>query len=125
MPGEYLPILMLGVVATTIGFSVVLLSDLLGPKKYSDEKYIPYECGISPKGRPRHSFHVKYYLVALLFLIFDVEVVFLFPWAVVFKKFIPLGPVLLYEMLFFMAFLIVGFLYAWKRGAFDWGKGEE
>ncbi|MBI4043011.1 MAG: NADH-quinone oxidoreductase subunit A, partial [Deltaproteobacteria bacterium] len=78
---EFIPILILACIAALIGLSIILLAELFGPKKYSREKLIPYECGVTPFGAPRHPFAVKYYLVALFFLIFDVEVLFFYPWA--------------------------------------------
>ena len=102
-----------------IGFAVitVLLSALVGPKAKSNEKLSPYECGVEPVANARFSFPVKYYVIALMFLIFDVEVVFMYPWAIIVRA---LGAFGMYEMGVFIFIVLVGFVYAWKKGAFEW-----
>lgn len=102
-----------------IGFAVftVLLSGLMGPKVKSEEKLSPYECGVEPIGDARYNFPVKYYVIALMFLIFDVEVVFIYPWAIIART---LGIFGMYEMWMFIFVVLVGFVYAWKKGAFEW-----
>ncbi len=102
-----------------VGFAVVtvMLSAVVGPKAKSKEKLSPYECGVEPVGNARFSFPVKYYIIALMFLIFDVEVVFMYPWAIVVR---PLGAYGMYEMGVFILIVLVGFVYAWKKGAFEW-----
>ncbi len=102
-----------------VGFAVVtlLLSALIGPKVKSKEKLSPYECGVEPVGDARTSFPVRYYVIALMFLVFDVEVIFLYPWAVISR---PMGIFGMAEMGFFILIVLVGFVYAWKKGAFEW-----
>src|ERR1700687_4098549 len=114
---NYLPVLMfLGVAA---GFGVVLLvvGFLLGPRRPDPEKLSPYECGFEAFEDSRMKFDVRYYLVAILFIIFDLEIAFLFPWAV---SLADIGLLGLLSMLVFLAILVVGFLYEWKKGALEW-----
>jgi NADH-quinone oxidoreductase subunit A len=101
------------------GISAVLiaLSSLVGPKKPDPRKLSPYECGMAPIGGARVRFSVKFYLVAMLFILFDVEAIFLYPWAVVHRH---LGWFGLIEMAIFVLVLVVGYIYIWKRGAFEW-----
>ncbi len=96
---------------------VLLTSKLLGPSKPSPEKLSPYECGEVPIGEPWVQFHIRYYVFALLFVIFDIETVFLYPWALVFKK---LGLFAFVEMFVFLAILAAGLIYAWRKGALRW-----
>ncbi len=118
----YIPLLLLFAFAGLISGGFLILSHLLGPKKLSAEKSLPYECGISPIGTPRDRFSVKFYLVAMLFILFDVEVVFLYPWAVLFKDFVREGAGLFVfiEMAIFLGILVVGLLYIYGRRAIDW-----
>jgi len=113
----YLPILLLFIVV--FGFIVVNLigTHLLGPKRDSGRKLESFECGIDVKGNARAPFQVKYFLVAILFVLFDVEVIFMYPWVVNFKA---LGWVGFIEMLTFLAFLLAGFVYVVKKGALKW-----
>lgn len=122
MLGDYFPIVILFSLGLSIGGGFIVLSFFIGKKKPSPEKLMPYECGIDPVGSPRQSFSVKFFLVAMLFLLFDVEVTFLFPWAILVKKFTAahLGPFILAEGLIFIAVLAVGLMYVWRRGALDW-----
>ena len=117
MPLEFVPVVLFLVVA--IGFSIVTLlpSRLLQTNKYNKVKFEPYECGIEPRTDARDRYSIRYYLVAMLFVIFDVETVFMFPWAVVLEK---LGIFGLIEMVVFLLILVVGFVYAWKKGALEW-----
>ena len=96
---------------------MVFLTSILGPKRYFADKMEPFECGESQLVSPHQRFSVKFYLVAVLFVLFDIEAVFFFPWAVLFRE---LGVVGFVEMLFFLLVLTVGLLYAWKRGALEW-----
>ncbi|MCH8293644.1 NADH-quinone oxidoreductase subunit A [Candidatus Poribacteria bacterium] len=118
----YLPILLLVVVAT--GFAVVnlALTHLLGPKKPTRSKLSVYESGVQPIGDARQRFTIKFDLIAMLFIIFDIEVVFLYPWAMVFKKFLQSesGLFILFEMLIFIGILFLGYIYAWKKGGLTW-----
>ncbi len=102
-----------------VGFAVVTvaLSAFVGPKATSKEKLSPYECGVEPVGNARFSFPVKYYIIALMFLVFDVEVVFMYPWAIVVRA---IGAYGMEEMGVFILIVLVGFVYAWKKGAFEW-----
>ena len=107
------------------GFAVgnVLLSQLVGQRKSTRTKLMPYECGKDPVGSARERFSVKFYLIAMIFILFDIEVIFLIPWAVVFKSFAKGGAAwLVYvEMMLFVVLLLVGYIYVVKKGAFDWG----
>ena len=117
MLNAYIPIFIFLLVA--IGFACVtlVLSQLVSSKKYNKVKLEPYECGIEPQTDARDRYSVRYYLVAMLFVIFDVETVFMFPWAVIFDKLLLFG---LIEMLVFIFILVVGYYYAWQKGALEW-----
>jgi len=114
---DYFPIVMMFIVAS--GFVVVTMvaTHLLGPKRNTKTKLEAFESGIESKGNARVPFNIKYFLVAILFVLFDVEVIFMYPWAVLFKELRMAGFV---EMVLFIAFLLVGFLYIIKRGALKW-----
>lgn len=120
---QYLPILLMFIVA--MGFAVVNigLSQVVGQRKQTRTKLMPYECGKDPVGSARERFSVKFYLIAMIFILFDIEVIFLIPWAVVFKTLRDggLGTLVYVEMILFIALLFVGYIYVWKKGAFDWG----
>jgi len=113
----FIPILMMLIVG--IGFAVftLLASHFLGKRVYEPAKMAAYECGITPTGTARERFHTRFYLVAMLFIVFDIETVFLYPWAIVFKK---LGMFGLVEMAIFIGILLVGFAYVWGKGALEW-----
>ena len=113
----YLPILILLVVAIGFAISNIILSALVGKQKPTEAKLSPYECGVEPVGSARERFSVKFYLIAMMFVIFDIEVVFLYPWAVVFKSLALFG---LIEMAIFILILLVCYVYIWKRGGFEW-----
>jgi NADH-quinone oxidoreductase subunit A len=117
MLNAYLPILLFLIVA--IGFAIValLLAWLVRPERYEKVKLEPYECGIEPMTDARDRYSIRYYLVAMLFVIFDVETVFMFPWAVIMDKLALFG---LIEMIVFIFILLVGYVYAWKQGALEW-----
>ena len=114
--------LMLGLLAVMFSFGMLVLSVLLGKKgKRTPIKDTPYECGMLPVGEGAPRLSVKFYLVAMLFILFDIEVVFLYPWAVVYKPMLQESPgLILGSMLSFLAVLLVGYVYALKKGAFDW-----
>ena len=120
---QYLPILLMFIVA--IGFACVniMLSQLVGQRKQTRTKLMPYECGKDPVGSARERFSVKFYLIAMIFILFDIEVIFLVPWAVVFKAFRDggLSTLIFVEMMLFIALLLVGYVYVWKKGVFEWG----
>jgi NADH-quinone oxidoreductase subunit A len=123
---DYLPILLIFIVAAGFAVGNVLLSQLIGQRKRTRTKLMPYECGKDPVGSARERFSVKFYMVAMIFILFDIEVIFLIPWAVVFKTLA--GPAyglktLIYvEMMLFIALLLVGYVYVIKKGAFDWSE---
>ncbi len=114
---SYLPILLLVLFAAGFALTLLLLSSVLGPRRPSKEKLSTYECGIDPIGSARERFSVKFYLVAMLFIIFDIEIVFLYPWAVVLDNLKLFG---LVEMVFFLGILLIGLLYVWKKGGLEW-----
>jgi len=114
-------IVFLGVGILFLGVSL-LLSSLVRPSKYSEEKLISYECGENPVGSPWIQFNIRFYVFALIFIIFDVEAAFLLPWAVVFKK---LGLFAFVEGLIFIAILAVGLAYVWAKGDLQWVRPEE
>ena len=114
---SYLPILFLTLLAAGFALATLLLSSVLGPRRPSLDKLSPYECGIDPVGSARDRFSVKFYLVAMLFIVFDIEIVFLYPWAVILNS---LGLFGLVEMIFFLGILLIGLLYVWKKGGLEW-----
>jgi NADH-quinone oxidoreductase subunit A len=117
MMQEYLPIIVLLVLATGLAGLVVLIGHVFGPRRPTRRKSMPYESGMRPIGPGARRMPVHFYLVAVLFILFDIEVVFFLPWAVVFKQ---LGLFGLLEMLVFILILLVGYIYAWKKGALEW-----
>jgi NADH-quinone oxidoreductase subunit A len=114
---EYLPIAILLIIATGLAVLVVALGHLFGPRRPTERKSVPYESGMRPIGPGTRRIPVHFYLVAVLFILFDIEVVFFLPWAVVFKR---LGVFGLVEMFIFIIILLVGYFYAWKKGALEW-----
>jgi len=123
---DYLPILLMFVVAAGFAVTNILLSRVIGQRKSTRTKLMPYECGKDPVASARERFSVKFYLIAMLFILFDIEVIFLIPWAVVFKTLATpqygLGRLLYIEMMLFVALLLAGYVYVVKKGAFDWGE---
>ena len=117
MLAAYGPILILFLVAAFIAVFVITVSSLLGPRKSTTRKLNPYESGMEPIGAAMRRVPVKFYLIAMLFILFDIEVIFFFPYAVVFRQ---LGIFGLIEMGVFMLILLAGYIYIWKRGAFRW-----
>lgn len=113
----YVPILLFVLVAVAFAIVTLLVSRLLHPRKPTAVKLQPYECGIEPLTDARDRYSVRYYLVAMLFVIFEVETVFMFPWAVMLDELALFG---LIEMLLFLFILIVGYAYAWGKGALEW-----
>ena len=111
------PLVALFVVAAGFGGANVILSSLLGPRRPNKVKGEAYECGIDPVGTARLRFSVKFYIIAMLFILFDIEAIFLYPWAVMFQQLKLFG---LIEMFAFLGFLVMGYVYLWKRGALDW-----
>ena len=119
---EYLAIAVLIVLATLVALIAIGLGGLFGPKKKTESKSMPYESGMTPYGPGTRRMTVRYYLVAVLFILFDIEVIFFLPWAVVLRDFIDnsLGLFALFEMFLFIVILLVGYAYAWKKGALEW-----
>ena len=121
---DYLPIALMFLVAAGFAVGNVLLSQLVGQHKATRTKTMPYECGKDPVGSARERFSVKFYLVAMIFILFDIELIFLLPWAVVFRNFITdfkLGTLIYVEMMTFVVLLLVGYVYILKKGLFEWG----
>ncbi|MBA3387155.1 MAG: NADH-quinone oxidoreductase subunit A [Verrucomicrobiota bacterium] len=120
---DYLPILLHIVVAVGFAVSALLVSVLLGKAgKRSRIKDSAYECGMLPQGEAQPRFSVKFYLVAMLFILFDLEIVFMYPWAVVYKESVVQSKTILWSMLSFVSILMVGYVYALKKGALEWKK---
>lgn len=119
MTGNYLPIFVHVVAVVVLAAAIMGLSAWVGVKRPSREKLAPYECGIPPVGDARERFSVSYYLVGMLFILFDVEIAFFFPWAVVYRSLKWFGFV---EMLLYIVILLAGYLYVWKKGALDWNR---
>lgn len=126
---DYAPIIVMFVVAIGFAASQMVVTTLIGPRKRTAVKLMPYECGKDPVGSARDRYSIKFYSVAVIFLLFDIEVLFMVPFAVAFKYLIgeqvrtgvAYGAVALAEILVFMATLVVGYIYVWKKGTFDWG----
>ena len=116
---RYLPLLIHMLAASVVASAIVILSWLLGKRRPTRAKMSPYECGMTPIGDARERFSVKFYLVGMLFILFDVEAVFLYPWAVILRELKMFG---FWEMLVYIAVILVGFFYVWKKGVLDWGK---
>src|SRR5437667_10737555 len=116
---DYLPILLMFVVAAGFAITFIVLSQLVGQRKRTRTKLMPYECGKDPVGSARERFSVKFYLIAMIFILFDIEVIFLIPWAVVFKRLAApqygLGMLLYAEMMLFVALLLAGYIYVVKK----------
>jgi NADH-quinone oxidoreductase subunit A len=120
---DYLPILLMFIVAAGFAVGNILLSQFVGQRKRTRTKLMPYECGKDPVGSARERFSVKFYLIAMIFILFDIEVIFLIPWAVVFQTLTSqgMGTFVYLEMMLFISLLLVGYIYVVKKGAFDWG----
>jgi NADH-quinone oxidoreductase subunit A len=117
---DYIPILILMLVGLTIGGVVMVLTTLLGSGIPNKRKNMPFECGVPGYGSAHHRYSVRFYLVAILFLLFDVEGIFFYPWAVVYKKYLTINSFILIEMAFFAAILLVGYVYVLRKGALEW-----
>ena len=127
---DYAPIGIMFLIAFGFALSQILTTTLIGPRKRTATKLMPYECGKDPVGSARERFSIKFYTVAVIFLLFDIEVLFIIPFAVAFKSLlaaertseaIAYGTIALIEIMVFLATLIVGYIYIWKKGTFDWG----
>ena len=123
---DYLPILLMFILAGIFAGGNILLSQLVGQSKPTRTKLMPYECGKDPVGSARERFSVKFYLIAMIFILFDIELIFLMPWAVVFRQLAAAGgqvrTVIFVEMMLFIVLLLVGYVYVWKKGLFDWSE---
>ena len=117
MLAEYFPVLLFIIVAVAVGVVPMVLGKLLGPTRPDPEKLSPYECGFEAFEDARMKFDVRYYLIAILFIVFDLEIAFLFPWAVVLNE---IGLFGFLSMMVFLAILVVGFVYEWMKGALEW-----
>jgi NADH-quinone oxidoreductase subunit A len=126
---DYAPIGIMFLVAMGFAVSQLLVTQLIGPRKRTATKLMPYECGKDPIGSARDRFSIKFYTVAVIFLLFDIEVLFMVPFAVAFKELlnqqkisgVMFGAIAFIEILIFIGTLIVGYIYVWKKGTFDWG----
>jgi NADH-quinone oxidoreductase subunit A len=126
---DYAPIGIMFLVAMGFAVSQLLVTQLIGPRKRTATKLMPYECGKDPVGSARDKYSIKFYTVAVIFLLFDIEVLFMVPFAVAFKYLldqqkisgIMFGTVAFIEILIFITTLVVGYIYVWKKGTFDWG----
>ena len=116
---NYAPLLLHFLLAVALGGAIVLVSVIVGWRRPSRVKESPYECGVEPVGDARHPVPVKFYLVAMVFILFDVEAIFLYPWAYVYRQLRWFGFV---EMLTYIAILLAGYFYLWKKGALDWNR---
>jgi len=114
---EYIPVLIMLLLASATSIGMLVATSRIGPKKRFASKMEPFECGESPIVSPKLRFSVKFYLIAIFFVIFDIEAVFLYPWAVLFKE---LGMFGFVEMMVFISILAVGLIYVWRRGALEW-----
>jgi NADH-quinone oxidoreductase subunit A len=117
MPRNYVPIFILLIVAAAVPVVTLAIAKIVRPRKPGKEKLMPYECGITPESDARGRYTVRFYIVAILFVVFDVETIFLFPWAVQYRALHLFG---LVEMLVFLGILIVGYIWIWKKGALEW-----
>lgn len=117
----YLPVLMQLLIAAAIGTGMIVLSAILGHRKFSPVKMQAYECGITPTGDARERFSVKFFMVGILFILFDVEAIFLYPWAVIYRELKMFGFI---EMMVYIAVVVGGFLYMWKKGVLDWAMAK-
>ncbi len=115
----YFPILLQAGVAVVLAAALVLLSYLIGKRVRNEVKDLPYECGITPTGSARERFSVRFYLVGMLFILFDIEAIFLYPWAVIYRE---LKLFAFVEMLIFIVLILAGYFYIWKKGALDWSQ---
>jgi len=126
---DYAPIVIMFLVAMGFAASQILVTQLIGPRKRTATKLMPYECGKDPVGSARDRFSIKFYTVAVIFLLFDIEVLFMIPFAVAFKSLladegvsgVAFGTIAFVEILVFIATLVIGYIYVWKKGTFDWG----
>src|SRR3954466_7081155 len=116
----YIPVLILLAIGAIVGGVALLIAQFVGPKFPNRRKDSPFECGVPPVGDARHRFSVRFYLVAILFLLFDVEVLFFIPWALVYREYLKINAFIMIEMGFFLAIMLVGYFYVLRKGALEW-----
>ncbi len=117
LPTDYLPVAIFVLISIAFGLGALMMGAIFRLRRPYPEKLMPYESGITPVGEPRFRFSIQYYVIAMLFVVFDVEAIFLYPWAIVFNK---IGLFAFVEMMIFISILLVGYIYAWKKEAFTW-----
>ncbi len=117
---QYIPILVLSVIALGFAAAVLILTHVISPKVKDPVKLTVYESGLPPQMEARLRYPIRFFVVAMMFILFDVEVIFIYPWAVVYQQFLAYGSFIFWEMLLFIAVLFAGYLYLYKRGAFKW-----
>ncbi len=120
MISDYLAVIFVFVLAAGFAGLLLVLTHLIGPRVKDKIKLSPYESGVDPVAPTHTRLNIRYFIVALVFIVFDIEIVFLYPWAVVFRDFIARSPFILYEMLFFLVVLLFGYVYVWRKGVFEW-----
>lgn len=120
MLSQYLPVFILLIISVLFGAGLLLATHIVNPRVKDAIKQTVYESGLPPQMDARVRFPIRFYVIAMMFILFDVEVIFLYPWAVVYKKFLSSGMFIFWEMFVFLGILLVGYLYLWKRGAFVW-----
>ena len=122
MLAPYIPIAIILFISIIFGFMIIGLGHLFGPRRKTPRKLIPYESGMTPIGPGTRRIPVRFYLVAVLFILFDIEIIFIIPWAVILKEFVKqnIGVFALIEMVTFIVILLIGLVYAWKKGALEW-----
>jgi len=121
--GEHLSIVVYGLIVVLTGATMLILPTVLAPRKEIAGKGLPYECGVPLLGETRQRFSIRFYLVAILFVLFDIETVFLIPWAITYQELLVkpgMGWIVIAEMFLFIGILFTGYIYAWKRGGLDW-----
>jgi NADH-quinone oxidoreductase subunit A len=117
MIDSYLPVLVILVLSAFIGVAIIVLSTILSKKDPTAVKLMPYECGMDPIGDARRRFSVRFFIIGMLFIVFDIELIFMFPWVKIYDKLMVFGFV---EMLVFVLVLLAGLVYVWKKGALEW-----
>ena len=117
---EFIAIGMLFIFGLGLATFLLILTHWLGPRIKDPAKMLPYECGPEPEGTPRQQFSIQFYLVAIFFILFDIEAVFMYPWAVVFKEFLNKNLLIVVDMVIFVGILAIGFIYIWKKKALEW-----
>jgi len=120
MVNEWLPVFIFMLITAGVVLVIIVGTQLIGPKRPGEIKLNPYESGVEPVGEARSRIPVRFYIIAMLFIVFDLEVIFFYPWAVVYRNFLSKSSFILIEMLVFVGILLIGYIYAWKKGALEW-----